>query len=310
MVAGQTASYLVIGLCGVLSLITLICILVPGGWHISHVHWIVEFHTSLYHVTVVKGLGAELLGLVLKGLASLSSKSKKKMDGISFLDGSDKSLGTFGLQDMATRICAIPNPYCDDWYALVAGSYIMLFMGILAILMYWLAAGFLYYFWTNTATGAGRVSIRTFLILAPSLKWLGMLIYLLCSMNFGDTQKVVMLGPLPVPGGQQPLMYGAAFFFMVFATVLSIAPLLIFELCINHGSQIQVWDQRELKGQLAEEAYRQNIELGSYDQSYGQGGYQQNPQGGFMPPSPVFQPGYGQQPYGQQPPGYGQSPYY
>lgn len=284
------AANIVMGVCGILSLVTLICCVVPSGWHKAYVNFVLEFNSGLYQVTVTKGVLVHITNFLLP-------------DKMKDLGGLVKAIeGSQGLQEMRGRLCAIPNDYCDSWSLLVAGSWQMMFFGIVAVIMYWLAIGFLYYFWNKQHTDTGRKCIRLFLILAASCKFVGMILYIALTISFGDSVDVWM--------SNQPVMYEAAFILMVIATLFSPVPIVVFELYINHSSQIQVWDTREIKGQMNE-----SIQMGMYGSqppmysAYASQAYQGYP--GFMPPpSPVFhggQPGYGQQPYGQQP--YGQQPY-
>jgi hypothetical protein len=300
-------------MCSIFSLIWIIILAVPAGWHNSHVYYILRFETSLYHVTVKKGAALEIASLVNKAIGP-------KMKGLDKLVDTMSS-GTYGLVEMKERMSIIPGDYYNSWQSLVFASYLMMFMGICVVIFYWLAAGFLFVFWSSQPTETGRKCGRLFLIVVPTCASIGMLLYFAMTVGFGDAGSEID--------------YGAAFICGCAMVVCSFVPLLVYELFVNHHAVVQVYEARlkkdgmvDYKSEMRNTNYgsmqRQSMAntMGQQPHMAAQSGYGGGPGPGygFGPPQhpsaapyyPQQSPSYGQQPpsYGQQRPPYGAQPGY
>lgn len=283
-------------MCLVCSLMWTIAIFVPGGWQISHIYHSIKLETCLYHVRVSKDILASAASWIIP----------KQMSAIkSIVDG--LSTGTYGLAEMRDKLCVFSNSYCDSWQMLHFGSMMMLFMGVVTIILLWVTAGMLFYFFHQEATETGRKFIRIFLILGPSIGLTAFLLYFLLSMSFGDND--------------QSLNYGFAFFLCLFANMLNFVPMTIFESCVNKNVMRCVDARAQIKANRDfENTYGHGAPFGQQGSmqhqgfqmsNFGPGGQgsnnPQNWQGGHQNRGSMGPPGYPQQGYPQQ--GYPQQGY-
>lgn len=211
MGTARIAANIVVGLCGLFSVLWTVCLLVPSGWHLSTVVFVLKFETGLYQVHVTKivpeGYSEELIPIKLRILKE-------------FVD--DTKTGTFGLQEMRSMICrAGESSYCSKWSRLVFCSWAMLFSGICIVIFYWLAAGFMAYFWNANPTTIALKCSRIFLIPIPIFAFIGLALYFGMTLDFGDSQTLL--------GAETPVHYGASFFLCVTMVICSALPIFIFE---------------------------------------------------------------------------------
>lgn len=300
MARGQTAATVVAALCGLFGLMWFIMILIPSGWHRSTVFFVFRFSSGLYSVEVDQDMFALGLSAALS-LHPALAKWKNALDKF--------TSGTFGLQEMRDRFCAVTNPYCDNWVKLQMGSWGMLFMGIMIVVFHSLAAGFMLYFWNSTQTETGRKCCRAFIISLPCLCFTSILLYFMLTVGFGDTDGII-------PGSKMPIDYGPSFFVCCALTIFSIVPVIINESFVNTHMEFMAGAAREkraiLEFQQSGGTEMPGMAQPGYDQGYGYGpggpppggpGYNQGPAPGqysggyavnYPPPPPMPQALYNQ----------------
>lgn len=281
--------------------IWLICLFVGSGWQRTIVAYAFSMDVALYQVYIQPADAGAVVQATLKALI-----------GVDWLPE-----GAYGLQDLATRFCTpagialkgyTGTDYCNGFKWLRFASIFMMFMGFIILLAHGLAAGFLLYFFHVDATEPGRKCARAFLILIPCLSLFSLMIYGMMTWSFSDGH----------------ISYGMAFFFCLFVSFLSIAPVIIFETCVNKNCERATGARAEIKAEAEFQAQggfqggmaqpmdpygrntvqMQSMPSGGYSQQ--QGGY---PQGGGYPQTggyPQYPPS-GQQGGWPQQGGYPQS---
>lgn len=230
MIAAATAANIVVALCGLFSILWIVCLVVPSGWHVSTVLFTMRFETCLYQVHIEKNpMNAEIEQLIQKKYSRLEVLKEFAQEMTS---------GTFGLQEIQSRICGVgPSSYCDQWSRLVFCSWAMMFCGICIVIFYWLAAGFLAYFWNANPTTFSLKCSRTCLILTPCFAFIGLALYFAMTLEFGDSEDK--------DGKETPVDYGAAFFLCVTMVVSSAIPIAIFEMFgINQEGENEAYEAR------------------------------------------------------------------
>jgi len=289
-------------LLGISSIVWIVIIAVPEGWHEMNLLWLVKLRIGLYQINVEKDVVAH--GAVL--LASLAGVKVPKW-------ADDLLTSSHSLRDMQDRFCTGVIPVlgsaCDDFKSLYWGSTLMIVFTSINVVLHWLALGMLLNFFHANATQMGFNVIRITLIFIPMLACLATMIYGIMAAGFGDMDGI---------------HWGPCYFIAMILCLLSFIPLTVFQVCIVPMAEKLINCKMDVKAARELEADQgmrqsmnhhgshggkggppQNVQMSSYPQQQ-QGGYGGGPNHGWPPPNQGYgqQPGYGGPPQG----GYGGPP--
>eukprot|EP00746_Dinoflagellata_sp_MGD_P135557 gnl/MRDRNA2_/MRDRNA2_69605_c0_seq1.p1 gnl/MRDRNA2_/MRDRNA2_69605_c0~~gnl/MRDRNA2_/MRDRNA2_69605_c0_seq1.p1 ORF type:complete len:328 (-),score=21.35 gnl/MRDRNA2_/MRDRNA2_69605_c0_seq1:115-1098(-) len=296
---GKTAGSAAIALTGVASVLWIIILCIPAGWHDKH--WLAwTFTLNLRTVYVQKSM----LGAVAEaGIRAVTPKAfMAKIDTITSVFGhGDDTIeyyrGQFCSIDGITRMLGADS--CTPWEHLYYGSWIMIFTGIITIMLLATGVGFQYHYLNNSARVKYRTFAAGFLLAAPIVAFLGMIIYTCLTFSFRNWMSGW------VPGRTETVTYGMTWFMTWFVCILTCLPGVISGTCAKEGTREMIHEanhERRKMDQYNAEAQQHlspNMEMTQMSDPYGsQQQYGQQP-GGYR----ASQQGYPQQGYGQQPGG-------
>jgi len=196
--------------CSFLAFLWFVIICTPMNW-ICCENLIVRFRIDLFAVKISKGL-LTWAGVMLVGISK--NELMKQMTTLFEED--------MWLEDGTARLCspAINHiwHWCDEAQMLKYASYAMIFFGFMASACLAGAAVFMYYYAHEHATRTGRLWALGCLIGAPICGFIGVLQYLLLTLNFSETLSNF---------GTAHTMYGPGFFISCMLSLASCVPMYI-----------------------------------------------------------------------------------
>jgi len=179
----------------VISMIWLIMICVPTGWHTkSTLIW--NFNVGLYYVKVDRAI----VGSIAHGVAGMldftaSAIRKKKTsvlsDALSHITTGEESLRYY--RDMFCNVAMVGQMNCAPWEHLLIGSWIMLLTTIITILLLIIGATFTYYYEYHNARRKVRQWALGFYVCAGFFNMLGLGAYTGLTFSFGHWLREFMI---------------------------------------------------------------------------------------------------------------------
>lgn len=217
------------GVCVMTGFLWFIALLIPHSWHHGNLFYVLNFESGLFFVKVSKGIGGHVLGLIGGAMGGkLGKAAKGVLD--SFADGS------YGIMDMTSRMCVVPNEMCDAFQRLQFASLGQGIAGLIIMTSCFLGATFLGYFWHSVPSEAGRVGARMCLMISPILGFSSLALYWMLTNDFGPTDN--------------SLNFGMAYFMALFATIWSCIPCFLFEVFVNEKAAIMIAARQNFKEEL------------------------------------------------------------
>lgn len=191
-----------------LAILWVVALLLPG-WHYAEPFNIVEIRAGLFIVRFSAALVGRLAAAVVGGAAGKPMQALEAVSGTSLWMSEAKE--RVGLCGVVTA-----REWCDSWARLQGFSWVMIFMGAMTSMSLLSGAAFSYYYGRVRSTRTGRKWATTCFIAAPSFALIGVVLYMIGTLDFGHTKLT----------RNTSAHFSVGYFFACLLTIASLTPII------------------------------------------------------------------------------------